>query len=348
MGRLKTYLATLRQRDFRAAVSAGAALPAYKVKLKLTTRCNLRCAKCNYWRAPRTDDITTAAALDFIRQAAKSGARFIKFSGGEVLLRADLPRLIRAAKRRGLETSITTNATLLDRVMAKALCKAGLDQVNISLDAAAAPVHDALVGVAGSWARSVAAFANLRRISRWPRPRLVLQAVVCADNLGGMTDLARLAKDIGADSIALLSFVPDHLAESRLTPTREAIAAFIAVELADLESSCRGSGLTLVNAGYSTDDLAPDPYFAGHACYIPWLSYYVCPDGNVYPCCFTKQRQYRLGNILRQRLPAILAGEAARAFRAQAAPQCTAAPCLRCRSEIRTNRLIEQWLARRS
>ena len=54
--------------------------------------------------------VSTADALEIIKQLAEAGVRVLAFSGGEPLLRADLPALIRYAAQRGLTTNVAPTA----------------------------------------------------------------------------------------------------------------------------------------------------------------------------------------------------------------------------------------------
>jgi cyclic pyranopterin phosphate synthase len=69
---------------------------------------------------------------EILRVAHKFGIRHVKFTGGEPLLRKDIPAII-ASVPDGMESSLTTNGTLLARLAAD-LKDAGLTRVNVSLD----------------------------------------------------------------------------------------------------------------------------------------------------------------------------------------------------------------------
>jgi len=118
--------------------------------------------------------------------------------------RKDLPELIKFAHKKGIETSITTNATLIDKAKAKELIKAGISQINISIDSYMREVHNALVGVEDAWERSSAAFKHLRRIRGMKNKttRLVMQTVICKENIHDIQKIAAFARQVGADSLS--------------------------------------------------------------------------------------------------------------------------------------------------
>ena len=109
------------------------------LRISVTDRCNLRCVYCMppeglIWQ-PHTAIMSYEEITAVARVAVEHGVRHIRLTGGEPLVRADLPDLVRMlAEIPGIEDlSLTTNATLLER-SALELAEAGLKRVNISLD----------------------------------------------------------------------------------------------------------------------------------------------------------------------------------------------------------------------
>ncbi len=109
------------------------------LRLSITDRCNLRCSYCMpsgcAW-LPMADILTLEEFVAVSRVAASQGIRKLKVTGGEPLVRKGCVELIAALKQLpGIEqVTLTTNAVKLER-FAPALQSAGLDAVNISLDA---------------------------------------------------------------------------------------------------------------------------------------------------------------------------------------------------------------------
>jgi cyclic pyranopterin phosphate synthase len=113
--------------------------PLGSLRLSVTDRCNMRCRYCmpeeSYVWLPRSSLLSFEELERVARVFAGLGARKIRLTGGEPLLRHDLPKLVR--RIRGLadveEIALTTNGLLLRRD-AGALREAGLDRVTVSLD----------------------------------------------------------------------------------------------------------------------------------------------------------------------------------------------------------------------
>jgi radical SAM protein with 4Fe4S-binding SPASM domain len=87
----------------------------------------------------------------------------VSFTGGEPTLRPDLPELIAHAKSRRLRTNLITNGLRCGaNGYVEQLAIAGLDSAQVSLEAADATVHDAVVGRNGAWQRTVKGIRNLK------------------------------------------------------------------------------------------------------------------------------------------------------------------------------------------
>jgi len=108
------------------------------LRLSVTDRCNLRCNYCMpeepVW-FPRSEILSYEEVLRLVRIMMRRGVRKLRLTGGEPLVRRDLPVLIRRlATEPGIEDlSLTTNGVLLAK-HAAALAGAGLRRVNVSLD----------------------------------------------------------------------------------------------------------------------------------------------------------------------------------------------------------------------
>jgi GTP 3',8-cyclase len=115
------------------------ARPLRNLRISVTDRCNLRCLYCmperDYVWLPRRDILDFEEISDLVDVFAEMGVEKLRLTGGEPLVRRDLPRLVRllAAKSRIRDLAITTNGILLGE-HAKALREAGLHRVTVSLD----------------------------------------------------------------------------------------------------------------------------------------------------------------------------------------------------------------------
>lgn len=109
------------------------------VRISVTDRCDLRCSYClprgfKDYREP-AHWLTFDEVERVVAAFGRLGVRRIRLTGGEPLLRRDLPLLARRIRALpGIEDlSLSTNATQLEK-QAEALKNAGVDRLNISLD----------------------------------------------------------------------------------------------------------------------------------------------------------------------------------------------------------------------
>lgn len=108
------------------------------LRISVTDRCNLRCVYCMDEETTfldRAELLSFEEIAHFVRVAAPLGIDKIRLTGGEPLMRRDLPRLVRMiAEVHGIrDIGLTTNGiTLADH--AQALHDAGLRRINLSLD----------------------------------------------------------------------------------------------------------------------------------------------------------------------------------------------------------------------
>jgi cyclic pyranopterin phosphate synthase len=116
-----------------------AARPLRNLRLSVTDRCNLRCEYCmpeeTYVWLPREDLLRFGETRALVDVFIALGVDKVRLTGGEPLLRRELPRLVgMLAERPGLkDIALTTNGVLLAD-HAEALAAAGLHRVTVSLD----------------------------------------------------------------------------------------------------------------------------------------------------------------------------------------------------------------------
>jgi GTP 3',8-cyclase len=107
--------------------------PVTNIRVSVTAHCNLACMYCHREGEEIPDGEMSAEDIaEVLRVAAGFEIRSVKFTGGEPTLRRDLADIIQSVPA-GMESSMTTNGTLLSRC-AYDLKAAGLSRVNISID----------------------------------------------------------------------------------------------------------------------------------------------------------------------------------------------------------------------
>jgi len=112
--------------------------PLGSIRLSVTDRCNLRCSYCmpeeNYRWLARPNLLTFEELLRLAAVLQNLGARRLRLTGGEPLLRQQLPKLVAMLAQLELDDlALTTNGLLLQR-LAEPLRSAGLQRITVSLD----------------------------------------------------------------------------------------------------------------------------------------------------------------------------------------------------------------------
>jgi cyclic pyranopterin phosphate synthase len=111
------------------------------LRISVTDRCNFRCTYCmprqvfdsSYRFLPHEAILSFEEIARLARVFVDLGVQKIRLTGGEPLVRRDLPRLVEMLAALDVELTLTTNGSLLAK-QARALKDAGLDRVTVSLD----------------------------------------------------------------------------------------------------------------------------------------------------------------------------------------------------------------------
>lgn len=167
----------------------------------LNERCNLRCQGCPSWRMERYRQELTAEEwiATLVDLKAFLGPFHINFSGGEPLLRRDLPQILNYCRDHGIHAGLTTSGVLLRDRQAEELVEARLFNLCVSLDGARAQTHDRQRGVPGVFDKAVRAIGLMRDHARradLPVP-IIVKPTVSALNLAEMPALVSFAECLG-------------------------------------------------------------------------------------------------------------------------------------------------------
>jgi 12,18-didecarboxysiroheme deacetylase len=127
----------------------------------VTRRCNLKCVHCYAHAKNRhfDNELSTEQGKALINDLADFGSPVMLFSGGEPLVRKDLPQLAAYAVEKGMRAVISTNGTLITPAMARTLKEIGLSYVGISLDGMQ-EINDRFRGVKGAFKSALEGIKN--------------------------------------------------------------------------------------------------------------------------------------------------------------------------------------------
>jgi len=129
----------------------------------MTRRCNLKCVHC-YAHAKDIsfeNELSTEEGKRLIDDLASFGAPVLLLSGGEPMIRKDMPELAAYAVEKGMRAVISTNGTLITRKKAETLKEIGLSYVGISIDGMEG-INDQFRGVKGAFKSAVEGIENCK------------------------------------------------------------------------------------------------------------------------------------------------------------------------------------------
>ncbi|MEH2378638.1 MAG: nif11-class peptide radical SAM maturase 3 [Nostoc sp.] len=130
---------------------------------EITLKCNLACQHCGSRAGhARANELSTAEALDLVRQMAEVGITEVTIIGGEAFLRPDWLEIAQAITSSGMLCGMTTGGYGITLETAHRMKEAGISVVSVSVDGLEA-THDRLRGRQGSWQWAFQTMSNLKQ-----------------------------------------------------------------------------------------------------------------------------------------------------------------------------------------
>lgn len=250
---------------------------------ELTYACPLQCPYCsnplNY--AHINDELSTEDWKRVLKQSREMGAVQLGFSGGEPLLRSDLIELVQYSHQLGYYSNLITSGYSMDEAKIIALKKAGLDHIQISLQASSQELNDYIAGTESFEQKKTV--AKLVKKHGYP---MVLCVVLHRANIHQMKDILEMAIELEADFVELANtqyYGWAHHNRDQLMPTQQQLndAELIANQY---QASQKGK----MKIYY----VVPD-YYEGRpkACMNGWGTTFltIAPDGLALPCHSARQ-----------------------------------------------------------
>ncbi|MGO9868454.1 MAG: radical SAM/SPASM domain-containing protein, partial [Rhodomicrobium sp.] len=298
--------------------------------LETTNRCNLLCTTC-----PRTfeeleppSDMSWELFTSIVDQYPNI-QRVVLHGVGEPMMVAELPRMVKYLKDRGVYALFNTNGTLMREKKSRELIEAGLDEMRISLDAAEPKAFEAVRGrdLFQRILRNIKNFVALKKRMGAAKPRLSLWLTGLRETLEQLPAFIRLAHDIGVPEVHLQRLVyfennPIGLArpESSLFENSE---AFEGKYLLEAEKIAARLGVLFDASGAGEPEASLRRLDAGtpwSLCRRPWSLMYFTAHGRALPCCIAPfsmhgYENFTLGDAKTTPLPGIWNGAGYRSFR---------------------------------
>lgn len=272
------------------------------VSFEPTTSCNLRCPECpsglRSFTRP-TGMLEKSFFENTIDSIHKELIYLTFYFQGEPYLHPDFLGMVQYASARKIYTATSTNAHYLTDEKARQTIESGLDRLIISIDGTTQETYSQY-RIGGQLDKVI---EGARRIVEWKKklksqkPFIIFQFLVVKPNEHQITDVKKLAKEIGVDDVWLKT-----------------------AQVYDYEKD--PNGLIPTDNKYSrykkdhNGQYQPKHTLSNH-CWKLWHSNVITWDGKVVPCCFDKDAQHRLGDLKTASMKDIWDGEPYRDFRKQ-------------------------------
>jgi radical SAM protein with 4Fe4S-binding SPASM domain len=178
------------------------------ILFEVETRCTLDCNYCyNCWKAvpdyPR-GRLSTRKTIKMVRKiVSEAGATQVALTGGEPLMREDLPDIAAALTLKGTAVSVLTNGTLMTREWARDLMRTGVRLFQLTLLSMNEQLHDEHCGK-GAWK----AIMNALEILQTAGAEVAFTVVVTPRTLDELPGLMAFIKGIGQKQFLLNRYNP--------------------------------------------------------------------------------------------------------------------------------------------
>ncbi|OGS07524.1 MAG: hypothetical protein A2270_09670 [Elusimicrobia bacterium RIFOXYA12_FULL_51_18] len=262
----------------------------FSVVLAVTYKCQCGCVHCSVADYAREAQELTAEEIKKIIDFVDDwGPVKVTFFGGEPLIRPEIADFVAYASSKGIRTSIDTNGLLADEDMILGLKRAGIGNINVSVDSPDLDAHDRLRASAGCFNSAVAALKLCAKHGVACLVSTYASKTSIADK--SLERIITLARELGADGVKILfPILSGKWRESeaeRLSPEEEAYLiglmdpSYVYVEDALEMITKRGKGCSALDRNLV----------------------YISPYGDIQPCpaipvSFGNLRKKALGEII--------------------------------------------------
>ena len=278
----------------------------FHVNFEITNRCNYNCKFCSAQLSKYySNELSTRDVSSIIRKLVDENVYALFLTGGEPLLRKDLPIFVKQAINCGMNVCVSTNAVAANKSIAESLAHAGLDEIQVSIQAPN-EIHNEIVGVDGALEAAFEGMDNLIQAGIG----VIVASVGIRRNYRFLPELGRKVAKMGAICYRVLRLMPtsSEMLEE-LIPHNE--IGLLVKNLIDLQEE-----------GVITTDIHTPPGFFGHGYYnpgrYPYILHAFCgvctagkttmailPNGDCTPCIEFKDAGFIGGNIMKQSLSEI-------------------------------------------
>jgi len=331
--------------DYRNEDGSSSSL--WLLSLRITHRCNHRCAICAQWgqngynARDDTPKVTGEVPVETYKKVIDEVAPkkvHVYITGGEPFLYEQLVPLVNYIKQKGLTVQIVTNGVGLEK-NAETIVENGWDMICVSFDGPKA-IHDKCRGVPGAMdtaRKGILAIQKLKKEKQKSKPGIYIITTISKNNESTLVDTVKLAEKLSPDGMTIyyswftkewIGQKHTKIAEQKLGVTPFAWKGYvrdtsklnidkIAEEVQQIKSMKTKVPVLFVPdlkpeqiRTYYTE---PENFFGYKKCVSPWFQLDIMPNGDTVTC--RDFPDFVTGNVKESSIQEIYNGEKHRKFR---------------------------------
>jgi len=273
----------------------------FHINFEITNRCNHGCYFCSAeLRKYCRKDLPTRDIIRIISKIANEDVYSVFLTGGEPLLRKDLPLIIKECLDYGINVSLSTNGVMADEKTSKLVASAGLEEIQVSIHAPN-EIHDKMVGVEGAIEGALKGLKNLIEAGF----SVIVAAVPTKMNHPLLPELAERVQQMGARCFRVLRLMPHSRSVlEQIVPYRE--MQMLVKRLSGFAHRLNNFAASIhTSAGFSTEAYDLEHWEKilhplSHTCSAGKVTMGIMANGDCVPCLEIKNPKMICGNILHQ------------------------------------------------
>ena len=247
-----------------------------------TTSCNLRCPECPSGLRSFTRPTGNADLSDFktLIDKVKGHVFYLTlYFQGEPYLNPSFFDMISYAKRAKIYTATSTNAHYLNEENCYKTIRAGLDRLIISLDGINEDTYSKyrVGGDLKKVEEGIRTMVELKKKLNSLTPFIAIQTIAFSHNEHELDEIKSLKEKWGVDYVLIKTAQVSHPEESELLPKNPKLSRY-----------------KHIDGAYSLENNLPN------RCWRMWSSPVVTQEGQLIPCCFDKDAEHGMGNIVHE------------------------------------------------
>jgi MoaA/NifB/PqqE/SkfB family radical SAM enzyme len=270
-----------------------------KIDIFFTERCNFKCKFCNYSKISKEtikDELTDERILKLIDEICKMEIKVFGVLGGEPFLRKGvLLKSMEKVKKNGINGSIVTNGSLLEKRDVEKIVRMEWDLIRFSIDGLK-DTHDFLRGVKGSFDKVlnvIKTFCKIKKKLRSNFPTVEVNFVLTNRNYKELAKLIEILSPYEVNFVYVLPMIELTEEAKNLRIAKEEIP-----EVNRFLDEAREKGKELGIGNNLKEIIEKNLYIYSNrmenvilekkgklpACFLPWYTMNINSDGSVTPC----------------------------------------------------------------